>query len=104
MVVSFDAVGGVTLHHPDESGESTRLGASSPAFSMVPIDHSFELDDAPHFERFVLVTSRDPDIDVSRVLQAATRLSEIGPIARDQPLALPPNYGQTSIVLRKPPR
>lgn len=100
MIVSMDAEGTVTLHHPDERHETTRLSTTG----LVPLDHSFELDDSPHFERFVLITSRKRDIDVGRVLQAATALAQKGPIARDQPLALPPDCDQTSLVLRKPPR
>jgi hypothetical protein len=100
VLVSMDAEGTVTLHHPDESHESTRLSTSG----LVPLDHSFELDDSPHFERFVLITSQKRDIDVGRVLQAATALAQKGLIARDQPLALPPDCDQTSFVLRKPPR
>jgi hypothetical protein len=71
---------------------------------MTPLDHSFELDDAHGFERFVLVSAPDHDIDVSEVLQAATRLAHSGPHALRGRLALPVTWMQTSFVLRKPPR
>lgn len=100
VIVSFDGDGVVTLHHPDEPDETTQLRPGG----MTPLDHSFELDDARDFERFVLVSTRDHDIDVSEVLQAATRVAATGTDARDRLLALPPSWMQTSFVLRKPPR
>lgn len=99
VIVSFDGGGSVTLHHPDESDETTRLHPRT----MTPLDHSFELDDAPDFERFVFISTRDHDMDVSDVLQAATRVAHAGPRAIDARLALPSTWVQTSFVLRKPP-
>ncbi len=44
----------------------------------MPLDHAYELDDAPAFERFFFVTEATPDgasVDVDRVLSAANRLA-----------------------------
>jgi hypothetical protein len=98
VIVSFDGDGDVTLHYPDEPDETTQLRPRG----MTPLDHSFELDDAHDFERFVFVSARDHDIDVSTVLQAATDRAH-SDRALDRNLALPTSWMQTSFVLRKPP-
>ena len=47
MIVSYDGRGVVTLHYPNVARASAELRAGG----AVPLDHSFELDDAPLFER-----------------------------------------------------
>lgn len=98
VIVSFDGDGDVTLHYPAQTDETTQLRPSG----MTPLDHSFELDDARDFERFVFVSTPDHDIDVSAVLQAATDLAG-SDRALTRRLALPPSWMQTSFVLRKSP-
>lgn len=98
VIVSFDGDGDVTLHYPDQPDETTQLRPSG----MTPLAHSFELDDAHDFERFVFVATSDHDIDVSKVLQAATDLAK-SDRAVDRRLALPSSWMQTSFVLRKSP-
>ena len=69
-ILSIDGRGVVTLHFPADERGSTLLGQDGP----VPLDHSYELDDAPGFERFVFVTSDEP-IRVADVLASARSLA-----------------------------
>ncbi len=68
VLVSLDGAGEVTLHFPETREDSTGL---KPAGAIAL--HSFELDDAPHFERFFFVTGA-AEVDVGRVLQRARNL------------------------------
>lgn len=51
-IVSVDGRGLVTRHLPPEGDHAVKLVPDE----IVPLDHAFELDDAPSFERFLLVT------------------------------------------------
>lgn len=66
VLVSVDGRGLVTLHLPSSPSASTEAPRAS--FSV----GGFALDDAPGFERFVLLTS-DAPIDVAAVMAAAAR-------------------------------
>jgi hypothetical protein len=95
VVVSVDGGGAVTLHHPRNAGQSTAL----PPGTALTLPESYELDDAPGFERFFLVVSREP-IAVDVVLRAARTLAAGAPGA-SAPLALPAGWQQSSFLLRK---
>jgi hypothetical protein len=87
-VVSVDGAGHATLHWPLD-GKT----AATPGLKAVP--QAFELDDAPGFERFFLVTSDQP-LSVAEVLKAAEGATRTGP------LPLPPSMTQRSVLLDKP--
>lgn len=93
VLLSFDALGQVTLHAPVHSAD-TSSGAGS--FST---QQSFELDSSPGFERFVLFTSRTPlSIDaLSESARQAARSSDAQHVA----LAVDPSIHQRSVVLVK---
>lgn len=57
VIVSIDGRGQVTLHFPADAGAPTALESGR----AVPLSHSYELDDAPLFERFMFVTAEAPD-------------------------------------------
>ena len=84
----------VTLHYPESPNGSTALEPKG----VLP--SAYELDDAPEFERFVLVTSKEP-VQVERVLEAARILAGDRARARDAKLPLPGELAQTSLILRK---
>jgi hypothetical protein len=93
VVVSLDGQGGVTRHFP-VSGADTRLPQGEQ-----PLDQAFVLDDAPGFERFVLVTDDRP-IDVERVLDAARRTAlGLDPVGGALPV--PESLDQTSFTVHK---
>ncbi|QSQ15085.1 ActD protein [Myxococcus landrumensis] len=98
VVVSVDGRGAVTLHHPTALMGSTSLEGGD----AVSLTHSYELDDAPGFERFFFVTSDSP-VDVGAVLQAARLLARHPSEASIRPLPLPRTLAQTSFTLEKVP-
>ncbi|WP_342374325.1 ActD protein [Myxococcus stipitatus] len=98
VVVSVDGRGAVTLHHPTLLLGSTSLEGGE----AVSLTHSYELDDAPGFERFFFVTSDSP-VDVGAVLQAARLLARHPSEASIRPLPLPRTLAQTSFTLEKVP-
>jgi hypothetical protein len=97
VLISIDGAGKITQHLPEE-------GASqSPALTSlreIRLPSAYELDDAPDFERFVLVTSTEP-FALAVVLDAANALARHGGTARTRPLPLAPSFRQTSILLDK---
>lgn len=98
IVFSLDGAGVVTLHYPSDPSQSTQLQDGG----EVPLSHAYELDAAPSFERFFLVTTQDNrSVDVELVLSAARELGRDLIRAEQQDLALPAHYFQFSIVLRK---
>lgn len=96
VIVSIDGAGGVTLHHPEGAATSTVLRSGG----LVALDHSYELDDAPGFERFFFVTARAP-IDVDAIMDAARRLAERSDADRAA-LVVPADHDVFALRLRKP--
>lgn len=98
-IVSLDGRGGATLHLPEAEDAPTTMSPGG----EVGLPHAFQLDDAPAFERFVLVTAPAP-IDVPAVLSAARALAREPAGAASSSLPLPFPAEQTSLLLRKVPR
>ena len=94
VIVSIDGRGGVTLHLPENGPRSPSLKTGG----TVLLDHAYELDDAPRWERFFFVTSPQP-FDVSTVVEAARAAPGNGlpPAA----LRLPPPLEQSGLSLAK---
>jgi hypothetical protein len=95
VIVSIDGSGAVTLHQPQDDQSSARVVFGGR--KLLP--SSYELDNAPLFERFVMVSS-DREIAVSKVLAAAKAVA-----ATDSPdtkeLALDKSFDQKSVLLIK---
>ncbi len=92
VIFSIDGRGTVTLHFPNAPNGSTALkkgGAHALAFS-------YELDNAPGFERFFFVTSVKP-IDVNEVLATGRRLG----VKETERLDLPDGLVQSDFLLKK---
>ncbi len=96
VIVSIDGRGGVTLHFPATPNAPTDLGGPGPQF----LPQAFELDDAPGFERFLLVTSGE-GIPVAEVMARARELAADPGRAQTGRLDLPGRFRQTSLLLRK---
>lgn len=92
VVVSLDGRGDVTRHFPDDDDTSLPTTTASLPFS-------FELDDAPVFERFVFVTSASP-LDVDMVVAAVKALAK-QPSPQTAPLDLPSGVRWSDFILRK---
>ncbi|HET6146625.1 MAG TPA: hypothetical protein VFH68_03780 [Polyangia bacterium] len=99
VLVSIDGAGRVTQHLPEE-GAGARAAAPLRALREIHLPSAYELDDAPAFERFVLITAAEP-FAVAPVLDAARALAAQAMRAATLPLALPSTFHQTSVLLRK---
>jgi hypothetical protein len=99
VLLSIDGAGRVTQHLPEE-GDGARPAPPLRAAREIRLPSSYELDDAPGFERFVLVTAAEP-FSISVALDAARALAAQQAQARSLPLALAPAFHQTSILLQK---
>ncbi len=97
VLLSIDGRGAVTLHQPRGSSGSTAL--SGPPGEQL-LDEAYELDDAPAFERFVLVASARP-LSAEAVMRAARQLAANPERARREPLLLSLPTTQRSLVLHK---
>lgn len=103
VIVSVDARGGATLHFPATPAASLELQRSGPTL----LEQAFQLDDAPAFERFFLVTTDEAHraaLTTALVLEQARALAADPRAAETRPLALPPALHQESFLLRKKAR
>ncbi len=95
VVLSLDGAGVVTLHFPASDTAPTTLQQGG----AVALEQSYELDAAPEFERFILVTA-DAPIHTATIVAAARQLAG-APQAASAPLVLPYELRQRSFLLRK---
>jgi hypothetical protein len=92
VILSIDGRGGVTVHLPARGEEAAALGGGTAL-----LDHAYQLDDAPRFERFYFVTAQAP-FGVAPVAGAARRAATT-PGASE--LALAASFEQATFLLRK---
>jgi hypothetical protein len=97
VLLSIDGAGRVTQHLPEPGASSA---APLRSVREIRLPSAYELDDAPGFERFLLVTATEP-FPVSVPLDAARALATDGARSRALPLALAPAFHQTSVLLQK---
>jgi hypothetical protein len=96
LILSVDGRGAVTLHLPERGG----LAAPLDTDAEVPLDHAYELDDAPRWERFYFVVG-DAPFEVAPVVAVARRVATQHPSRAPERLGLPPHLRQSGITLRK---
>jgi hypothetical protein len=96
LILSVDGRGGVTLHFPAEKDGSSLLVLNK----KTALPHAIELDDAPGFERFFLITSGFP-IDVEDVLKKAENLARDPERVRQGRLDLAEDIRQYSVLILK---
>jgi len=94
-VLSVDGRGVVTQHLPVGAASAAPLAATG----ETNLPQAYELDDAPGFERFFLITAAKP-FSLSQVLDAARALARDGD-ARRKALPLAPELSQESLLLEK---
>lgn len=82
-IVSIDGAGVVTVHLPGEGSSDTRIQQRK----ETPLPYSYELDDAPGFERFYFVTSPRP-LSRREVVAAAESLAASGMASERERLPL----------------
>lgn len=90
VIVSVDGRGVVTRHHPVDGARAVALTAGE----MVLLDRAFELDDAPRFEQFHLVTGATP-FEITPVVEAVAA----GTVGR-----LPATLADAIVSVAKEPR
>jgi hypothetical protein len=95
VIVSVDGRGTLTRHLPVTGTEAAPLQTGA----TVPLPAAYELDDAPRFERFYLVTA-DAPFPVATVEDAVRRQHRHG-APGDGHLDLPVTMDQFTFVLRK---
>ncbi|MEZ4382172.1 MAG: hypothetical protein R3A79_12550 [Nannocystaceae bacterium] len=100
VIVSIDGRGVVTQHFP--SPGSPPAAAHLEQGGAIPLSSAYELDDAPDFERFFLVTAA-AELDVDAIVRAAEQLGRTPARARGASLDLPPTLDQRAFLLRKAP-
>ena len=110
-ILSIDGRGAVTVHLPDPhlpdpavaAGDSAQAVAL-PGAGLVQLGHSYQLDDAPGFEHFALVTSARP-FALAPVVQAARALVADPQLVASRgstiALELPATLQQTWFLLSK---
>jgi hypothetical protein len=86
----------VTRHFPQQDKQAAPLARTGLAF----LDHAYELDDAPGWERFYFVTGKAA-FDLTPVLNAARGLAESARTSPPGKMALPPFLDQSSVILIK---
>ena len=95
VILSLDGRGRITQHLPAEGDAAAALEPGR----LVPLDFSYQLDDAPRFERFYLVTA-DAPFDVARVRSALEAARQHAPGPPDR-IGLPPGFEQSLFTLDK---
>jgi hypothetical protein len=96
FIFSVDGRGAVTRHRPEAGSTSLPLRQGG----AVSLDFSYELDDAPRWEKFYFITSDDP-FRVDVVLGAVENMLGSTAPARGDTLGLPSGLRQTIFTLRK---
>jgi len=96
VIFSIDGSGVITLHHPDQRERPNNLIQEK----KVLLESAYELDDAPHFERFFFIVSAE-EFNVTYILELAERLAASPKSVRTSELSLPKTFTQFSILLVK---
>jgi len=95
-VISIDGRSMVTVHYPLR-GE--RAASITPGKRIV-LKKSYELDDAPKFERFFLITS-DREFDISQIQKKANEIASKPEGGKKGKLPLPKEFAQDAVILLK---
>ena len=95
-ILSIDGRGQVTLHYPEHINESKKLKTGG----EILLPFSYELDDAPDFERFFFIAS-EKDFSLSSVILSAESIAASREGLLLDRLPLPESFYQDSIVLMK---
>jgi hypothetical protein len=96
VILTIDGAGAVTLHFPKTEESTTALAGGR----LVLLPSSFEMDQAPRFERFIFITAAGP-LPTAAILEKAKLLAAAGDRAMTGQLDLPADCGQVSLLLRK---
>ena len=96
VILSIDGRGVVTLHYPESEDKEPILEQDKK--TLLPT--SYELDDAPDFERFFFITSKSK-IDVQTILNSAKVWAKHPKTSDLAELDLPDSFSQYSLLIKK---
>lgn len=96
IILSIDSRGTVTLHYPLQNAAPAKLVTGK----KMLLGNSYELDDAPDFERFFLITANSK-LDVKRMLNAAEDLARDRKKVLNEKINLDGSINQISITIKK---
>ena len=99
VIVSIDGRGAVTMHLPSDGDRAAVLDRGA----TVLLDHAYELDDAPRWERFYFITGATP-FSIAPVLDAARRAATTPGSVSTARLTLPSGLDQSAFSLQKEAR
>ena len=97
IIFSIDGRGNVTKHFPINSLQAAKMKPGRKFF----LSHSFQLDDAPEFERFFMVTS-DSQFNGGYIITLAKQLAINKNLAKSNKIPVNGSFEQVSILLIKP--
>jgi hypothetical protein len=94
MILSVDGNGVITRHFPYDKDEATQISANV----ETSLKYSYELDDAPEFERFFYISSSNPFqyLYIEKMIK-----KNIAQVKNSIEIDLPDGYYQESILLLK---
>lgn len=96
VIFSIDGNLVITLHYPDTVNETTAIETGK----TVQVPSSYQLDNAPNFERFFFISSAT-EIKIVDVLKAAEKLAKNKNTAMKADLELSENIKQVSTIILK---
>lgn len=96
VILSIDGRGTVTLHLPDGSSSGDKLILNR----KVLLNKSYELDDSPSFERFIMILSTDP-INAADIIEKAKKLANSRESAVNGLIGADKNSIEFSITIKK---
>lgn len=96
IILSIDGNKVVTLHYPEDINSVPVLKKKE----KVLLKSSYELDDAPGFERFFFISS-EQKLDVGTIIKKAEEFAQDGRIARKGKMMLPDGINQYALLLIK---
>jgi len=100
IILSVDGNGVLSLHYPEDRATKT-VGTLLEQGGEQLLNTSFELDSAPHFERFYFLTSEDT-LNVSEIITECEKYFSNGTEVSGSKIGtLPANVTQSTITLNK---
>ena len=96
VILSIDGSGSITLHYPDYPQGDQRLAAGG----EFALPFSYQLDNAPRFERFYFISGAK-EIPMNLLMEEAERVAMSRTGLWAESFHLPDGYRQTSLLLLK---
>ncbi|MCK5673730.1 MAG: hypothetical protein KAH95_10145 [Spirochaetales bacterium] len=96
VIFSIDGRGVITLHYPEDKNSTPIIDPNG----IHALPFSYELDDAPEFERFFFVSSKQ-EFDISTILKSAENILNYSNPETIEKLNLSVEFDQKTIILKK---